>query len=458
MNAPQKRSLTEPYSAYHRDALPEEDKELAHVERGSPGGEYLRRFWQPVALAAEVGELPKRIRMFGEDLVAFRAKSGRVGILELHCSHRGASLEYAVCEENGLRCCYHGWLYGVDGRVLETPGDPPESTLRFSICHGAYPALEYKGLVFGYFGPPESKPEFPIYDSFELQGDRLVPYYITYPCNWLQVHENVMDPVHAVFLHTRVTYSHFAADVWGELPAMEFPQTPTGMIYVTSRRWGDNVWVRSNDIILPNLAQVGHVWEDGAEPKEFSRVAITRWTTPVDNRTCRIIGWRHFSSDADPRGLADERQCGVESVDFFGQNGARPYEDRQKIPGDYDAQTSQRPIAIHALENLTRCDIGVATLRRLLRAELRRVANGEDPKLSPLRVNGLVPTYTHDTVVRVPARTGASPATDKEFVREIGRRITEIVVGGDHHTDPSRTERVRAMIRDYSAQQRMAVA
>ena len=337
MAAPTKL-LTQPYSAYSRGALPEEDRELTHVERGAPCGEYLRRFWQPVALSSELGELPLKVRIFGEELVLFRSKSGDVGLLELHCSHRGTSLEYGICEERGLRCCYHGWLYGVDGRILETPGDPPESTLRFQVCHGAYPAMEYKGLVFGYFGPPEKRPEFPIYDSYEHPGDRLVPYYITYPCNWLQVHENVMDPAHAVFLHTRISFSHFA-DAWGELPAMEFPQTPTGMVYVTSRRWGDNVWVRSNDILLPNLAQVGHVWEDGSEPKEFSRVAITRWTVPLDNSTCRIIGWRHFHPDADPRGLADESKCGPESVDFFGQGGgplirgAPAYPRRLRRPG-----------------------------------------------------------------------------------------------------------------------------
>ncbi|NDZ16893.1 (Fe-S)-binding protein [Variovorax sp. WS11] len=448
--------LIKPFSAYEREQTPAEDADLTHVERGSPAGEYLRRFWQPVALSSELGELPVKVRMFGETLVLFRAKNGQVGLLEPHCSHRGSSLEFGICEDNGLRCCYHGWLYGVDGTILETPGDPPESTLRHSLCHGAYPVHEYKGLVFGYFGPPALKPEFPIYDSYEHPGDRLVPYYITYPCNWLQVHENVMDPAHAVFLHTRISFSHFA-DVWGELPEMDFVPTPTGMIYVTSRRWGDNVWVRSNDILLPNLAQVGHVWEDGSTPKEFARVAITRWTTPVDNTTCRIIGWRHFHADADPRGLADESRCGPESVDFFGQGGDRPYEERQRIPGDYDAQISQRPIAIHALENLTRCDRGVAMLRQLLRRQIKRVAEGGEPTLSPVRSGGLIPTYTHDTVVPVPARGGDREA-DGALLRAVSKAITEIVVKGPHQEQADRLQQVRALIREFAERQREAVA
>jgi phenylpropionate dioxygenase-like ring-hydroxylating dioxygenase large terminal subunit len=110
-----------------------------------------------------------------------------------------------MCESNGLRCCYHGWLFAPSGKILDTPGDPPDSTLKDRLYHGAYPAKEYKGLIFGYFGDPEEVPDFPIYDSFEYEGDELRPYSIHYPCNWLQVHENVMDPAHAVFLHTRIS-------------------------------------------------------------------------------------------------------------------------------------------------------------------------------------------------------------------------------------------------------------
>src|SRR5580692_10621090 len=109
------------------------------------------------------------------------------------------------------------------------------------------------------------------------------------------------------------------------------------MIYVTSRRWGDKVWVRSNDILLPNLAQVGHVWEDGQQERQFSRVGITRWTTPIDNRTCKVIGWRHFHHEVNSRGLGKIEECGVESVDFYGQTGfGQNYEERQRAPGEDD--------------------------------------------------------------------------------------------------------------------------
>jgi nitrite reductase/ring-hydroxylating ferredoxin subunit len=442
-----KQFLKTPFGGYHRDNQPPETVELTHVEKGSPGGELLRRYWQPVALTSELGEVPLGFRMFGEDLVVFRTTTGEYGILDRHCSHRGTSLEFGLPTECGLRCCYHGWLFGIDGKILETPGDPPGSTLKDRLYHGAYPAKEYKGLIFGYFGAPETMPAFPVYDSYDYAGDKLVPYCISYPCNWLQVQENVMDPAHAVFLHTRVTFSHFS-DTWGELPVMDFVETPTGMIYVTTRRWQDKVWVRSNDIILPNLAQVGHIWEDGQEVKQFARVGITRWTTPIDNTTCKVIGWRHFHPEVNPRGIGNEAECGLGKVDFYGQAVGQSFEERQRLPGDFDAIVSQRPIALHAMEHLTYCDKGVVMLRKLLLRDIRRLAAGEEVPTSALRSNGLIPTYCHDSVLDVPAASGHD---DLELQEEVGRRVTEIVVEGDHHTAEDRLSIVRQRIRDYES-------
>ena len=129
------RPIVGAYGAYYHRDVPEDDAELTRVGPGTPCGEYLRRFWQPVGLSAELRDLPKAIRIMGEDLVLFRSGRGEVGLLELHCSHRGTSLEYATVESQGLRCCYHGWMYGVDGCVLDTPGEPPESTFKDRFYH-----------------------------------------------------------------------------------------------------------------------------------------------------------------------------------------------------------------------------------------------------------------------------------------------------------------------------------
>src|SRR5437899_4430233 len=168
-------AVRQTYSGYYRRDVPSPDLELTQVGPGTPGGEYLRRFWQPVAHVDDLQYVPIPLRIMGEDLVLFRDGRGEIGLLNRHCSHRGTSLEFGMVERCGIRCCYHGWLYDVDGRVLETPGEPAESPLKDVFFHGAYPTHEFNGMIFAYMGPPQLKPEFPMYDSFSLPCSRMVP-------------------------------------------------------------------------------------------------------------------------------------------------------------------------------------------------------------------------------------------------------------------------------------------
>src|ERR671912_2628501 len=116
-----------PFAGYYNRAPEGEDALLARVGPGTPGGEYLRRYWHPFMLASELKDLPVAVRLLGEDLVVFRDKSGRLGLLHRHCAHRGASLEFGIIAERGIRCCYHGWHFDVDGTILDTPAEPPTS-------------------------------------------------------------------------------------------------------------------------------------------------------------------------------------------------------------------------------------------------------------------------------------------------------------------------------------------
>ena len=288
----QYQSQSKPYSGYTAcaDSLAH-DLELTHVGPSTPTGELMRRFWQPVCLSSQLSDLPVAIRILGEDLVAFRDKRGRPGVLHRHCSHRGTSLEYGIVSERGIRCCYHGWMFDVDGTILETPGEPPHSKLKDNLRHGAYPALEYKGLLFAYLGPPDEQPEFPILDTFEMPGNEMIPYCVWYPCNWLQVHENIVDPVHAYFLHSTMSTVQFS-DAWAEMPTLDWEETPDdqGVYYITVRRIEDRVWVRSSHVWLPNIGQIGGLLEKAEKEKSFNRVSITRWTVPIDDTHCWIMG------------------------------------------------------------------------------------------------------------------------------------------------------------------------
>ena len=407
--------LGTPYGAYHCPDDLEPDAGLTRVGRGTPGGEYLRRFWHPIAYSSEVQDLPLRVRVLGEDLVLFRDLSGRVGLLQWRCAHRGTSLEFGLPSERGLRCCYHGWLFDVDGRILETPNEPPESTLRERLCQGAYPARDYQGLVFAYLGPPEHRPEFPVFDTFVLPAHTLVAAHKrVMPCNWVQIKENSMDPVHTAFLHTRVTGTQFTPE-FGELPEVEWRETPIGLISVGTRRQGALAWVRISDLILPNMHQVPPIWERGLEEKMFSRPTHINWAVPVDDTHTLRIGF-----------VFRREEPGVDWDDFdrkimFGQTDERPYAERQRVPGDYEAQVGQGPVAVHALEHLVSSDRGVLMFRKALRDGIRAVGEGRDPKGVVREPGRVLPTWAQDTVVRVPP--AATPEADRRLLREIGARV-----------------------------------
>jgi phenylpropionate dioxygenase-like ring-hydroxylating dioxygenase large terminal subunit len=404
--------LNRAYSAYHHRERPPVDEELTRVGPGTPCGEYLRRFWQPVIQSSELGEVPRRLRILGEDLVAFRDKSGGIGLLELHCPHRGTSLEFGLIGETGIRCCYHGWLFGADGTILETPGEPADSTLKDRLFHGAYPVHEHQGLVFAYMGPPDQEPDFPILDTWDLPGYRQIARAPTlWECNWLQVKENSMDPAHLAFLHTLPGSEGFTEDL-AALGEWDWMETPVGMVYIDTRRQDDRVWVRVADLILPNIHQFPPNADPMALRNSVNRPQATTWAVPLDDTHTMQIGYHRA-----PEGREMRRGSG------FGQDGKRPYEERQRVPGDYDAQVSiHGGMARHGLEHLASTDRGIIMMRNLIRRGIRAVQNGEDLGYRILRNGGAVPTYSHDRVVAgIPP--AATPEADKQLLCEVGRRV-----------------------------------
>jgi phenylpropionate dioxygenase-like ring-hydroxylating dioxygenase large terminal subunit len=404
--------LNTAYSAYHHRHRPEEDTELTRVGPGTPCGEYLRRFWQPVILASELGDLPRPLRILGEDLVAFRDKSGTIGLLELHCPHRGTSLEFGLVGEKGIRCCYHGWLFDCDGTILETPGEPADSTLKDRLCHGAYPVHEHQGLVFAYMGPPDQQPPFPVFDTYDLPGYRMHARAPTvWECNWLQVKENSMDPAHLAFLHTLPGSEGFTEDL-KELGEWDWMETPVGMVYIDTRRQDDRVWVRVADFILPNIHQFPPNADPMALRNSINRPMATTWAVPLDDTHTMQIGYYRAPEGKEPR-----RGSG------FGQDASRPYEQRQRVPGDYDAQVSiHGGVARHGLEHLASTDRGIIMMRQLIRRAIGIVSGGGELEHPTLHNGAAIRTYSHDRVV-----SGIAPAAtaeaDKKLLRKVARGV-----------------------------------
>lgn len=236
----------------------EENELLTRVGPRTPMGELIRRYWIPALLSEEVPEpdcTPLRIRLLGEDLVAFRDSKGRVGLLDERCSHRGTSLFYGRNEECGLRCIYHGWKYDVEGNVLETPAEPPDSNLRHKVHHTAYPCREASGMVFAYMGPKEKMPLFPDYEWLTLPPDNVSAMKFFVECNYLQCLEGDCDSSHTNFLHS----SNYRDPVrlTDKAPSYDVIQKSWGAILAAIRKVDDATnYVRVSNFIAPISALV----------------------------------------------------------------------------------------------------------------------------------------------------------------------------------------------------------
>ena len=355
--------------------IPEPDSELTRVGPGTPCGELMRRYWQPVCLSADLADLPKPVRILGEDLIAFRDGQGRAGLLFFRCSHRGSSLEYGRVEARGLRCCYHGWLYDVAGNVLEMPLEPLNNPFLKQIQHPCYPVREFGGLVFAYMGPLEKIPEFPLYDVWQKEGGSLKARMgprVGGPvnCNWLQAEENLMDALHTFWLHTLHSAPQFPSQAYGVNPdELKYEETDMGMRFVLTRKlengkWWEIIW----EMIMP--LNVHLVYTD--EPKT-ERVQAVTYCVPVDDTHQLGASIRWIPEDGY------DLVSGREKLSPAGRQD-QSYEFTQRHPDDKEAVEGQGPIALHGLEHLVTSDRGVIMFRRILRAAVDAVRSGNDPK------------------------------------------------------------------------------
>tara|TARA_B110000259_G_scaffold186562_1_gene238120 strand:+ start:196 stop:1482 length:1287 start_codon:yes stop_codon:yes gene_type:complete len=177
---------------------------LTQVGEGTPMGNLLRRFWMPVLLEEEICDPdgpPVRVRILGEDLVAFKNTDGKIGIIDAHCPHRRAGMFFGRNEECGLRCVYHGWKFDVDGNCVDMPSEPEETDFKQKVKIKSYPALAKAGAVWIYMGPPELKPEFPDFEWAHLPKERLIVTKRLTECNWVQALEGGLDSSHISYLH-----------------------------------------------------------------------------------------------------------------------------------------------------------------------------------------------------------------------------------------------------------------
>jgi len=274
----------------------EENETLTKTGPGTPGGELLRRYWQPVALSQELPPQspPLAVKILGEELVLFRDEKQRMGLLGRRCSHRGTDLSFGRVEDGGLRCLYHGWLYDVQGRCLEQPGEPPERQFKEKIHHKAYPCQEAGNIIFAYLGPGKP-PVLPAYEILTVPEEHRFVYKVLSDCNYLQGNEGNIDPVHLSFLHRMLDESLAGAgrptplrtvrgseaspnQLFGSnmVPTIEVEETDYGLRISTWRSIGqDKGYLRVSNFLMPNLSAV---------PGETQGAGyLVNWHVPVDD-------------------------------------------------------------------------------------------------------------------------------------------------------------------------------
>ena len=439
------------FSGYHQPNSGGVDEEIAKVGPGTPCGEYMRRFWHPVFVTSELADLPQAIKILGEELVLFRYGSeGKIGLVHKYCPHRRASLEYGKCEDKGIRCCYHGWLFAPDGELLETPGEDIDTEavkmVRERTRLGAYPVIEYNGLIFTYMGPPELTPEFPIFDALEIEDMTYRPYKAPYECNWIQVLDAIMDPVHTTFLHSQNSHPQFSEGMSeiGELKFFE--RHENHFLGSSTRRVNDNAWIRVNELILPNFTQAGSAFAaDGLSSRYFGRSCFTRWVVPVDDETSIVYAWGNFGERGDPHQYNTQEGCElIEQGEVFDRSA----EDKQRYPADSEAVEGMGRISTHLAENLMPTDRGISLYRRRIRRQIKELEKGTPPP-QPVRMNGnSVRTYGQDTVLKLPEN---GKQDDREYLAKIGAVVMGMEFEFEGQVNDDRDQSIIDKLKQFEA-------
>ncbi len=258
----------------------EEHELLSGLARGTPMGDLLRRYWTAAVLSRELEAdgAPVRVTLLGEGLIAFRDSNGKVGLLEEHCAHRGASLYFGKNANGGLACWYHGWKYDVEGRCLDQPNEPPQTRFCDRVKHKAYPCIERNGVVWTYMGPPDKKPEMPALEWLTVPESHVFVSKRLQQCNWMQGMDGDIDGCHLGFLHGHVIeqvpdLKEFRSAKWlirDLYPVFDPVTIPSGILLSTRRNAAeDTYYFRVNQWFLPGYTtiplpgdgpQAGHSW------------------------------------------------------------------------------------------------------------------------------------------------------------------------------------------------------
>jgi phthalate 4,5-dioxygenase oxygenase subunit len=375
---------------------------VTRVGPGSPMGNLMRAYWLPALLSSDLPEPDGdvlRIRLLGEDLVAFRDTNGKVGILGEHCAHRGVSLFFGRNEHCGLRCPYHGWKFDADGNCVDMPNEPAGSKMPSLVTQPSYPAVERGGLIWTYLGTANEPPPLPPWEWLDLPSDMKYFSLRVQECNWLQALEGEVDPSHGAILHGRVDGLGSGPDrlVADTAPHLEVFESDVGVQVASRRDHGADYYWRINQFVLPFYTIVPPSGKDpNGGPPDINGHA---WVPIDDDRTlCVMFSYNPTQKMSEKRrALYHEGNRGREPG-HMSVHGALPFDPRKPYgkywpkwnagnaygfdrslqpkyfsgmaglwPQDAGVQESMGIIADRSTEHLCAADAGIARVRRCLR-------------------------------------------------------------------------------------------
>lgn len=391
----------------------EQNERLTRVGPGTPGGELLRRYWQPLAPAADLQDKQtKKVRLLGEDLALFRDRSGNLGLVAELCPHRRCSLAYGVPEENGIRCPYHGWLFDNAGTCLEQPAESQNSTFKDRIKTVAYPVREVGGIFWTYMGPGEA-PVFPQHDYLVKENTLRDIGLTELPINWVQAMENSLDPTHLEWLHMWYGYYNRTGQSHTELG--QFPQARHAKIGFDVTDYGivkrrfyeggsaeDHDWKIGHPVLFPNILKVGTSLQ--------IRVIVD------DTHTLHML-YGTYSYE----GVQAPHQDVVPTypIPYLHEDGT--FDVNAVLQQDMMAWVTQGEIADRSVEHLGASDRGVMLYRKVFEENLRRIEADEDPMF-------LYRDHAHAGIIEIPvdttesAKAGLARRTGPgEDVRQVGQ-------------------------------------
>jgi phthalate 4,5-dioxygenase len=377
----------------------EENELLTQTGPGTPMGELMRRYWVPALLSNHLTEPdcpPVRVRLLGENLVAFRDTAGRVGLLGQHCPHRGASLFFGRNEEVGLRCVYHGWKFDATGACVDMPNEPPESSFKHKVRATAYPCIERGGIVWAYMGPPALQPEPPAMEWAVVPASHRHVTRRLQESNWLQGLEGGFDPTHLAFLHRGARpATAILATRPRTAPPAESAMVPTGCGLMFGNRQpagpGETLW-SVNQWLMP-FHKLITVTAEGAP------LGAHAWV-PIDDESCLL-----YTIEYRPdRPLSTEDVASIERYALI-HAAILPGSDRTVLNRDNDylidreaqrsgesftgirgigqqdsaIQESMGAILDRTTEHLGASDCFIIAIRRYLLKTLRSVQEGGAP-------------------------------------------------------------------------------